>query len=64
MFNRELLFSFWCGGGAYTYLLTHMTEVSLTFPVQPLQLLMELVYEAADGGADGSQVQVSVDADP
>lgn len=35
----------------------------LTFPVQPFELLLELVDEVADGGADGSQVEVSVDAD-
>ena len=36
---------------------------SLTFPVQSFKLLLELVHEAADGGTDGSQVEVSVDAD-
>ena len=38
-------------------------EESTTFPVQPPELLLELVNEAADGGADGSQVEVGVDAD-
>ncbi|KAA8582655.1 hypothetical protein FQN60_006326 [Etheostoma spectabile] len=32
---------------------------ALTFPVQSLELLLELVHEAADGGADGSQVQLA-----
>lgn len=36
---------------------------SLTFSVQPLELLLELVHEVADRRADGAQVQVSVDAD-
>lgn len=36
---------------------------ALTFPVQPSELLLELLDEAADGGADGSQVDVGVDAD-
>lgn len=37
--------------------------LGLTFPVQELQLLLELVHQAADGGAEGSQVEVGVDAD-
>lgn len=41
-----------------------MSNSALTFPVQSLELLLELVHEVADGGADGSQVEVSVDADP
>lgn len=36
---------------------------SLTFCVEPLELLLELADEVADGRADGSQVQVGVDAD-
>lgn len=34
-----------------------------TFAVQSSKLLLELVHEAADGGADGSQVEVGADAD-
>lgn len=35
----------------------------LTFPVQPFELLLELIDEVADGGSNGSQVEVGVDAD-
>lgn len=36
---------------------------ALTFPVQSLELFLEPIHQAADGGADGAQVEVSVDAD-
>lgn len=40
-----------------------MVTAALTFPIQPFKLLLELVHEAANGGADASQIEVSVDAD-
>lgn len=45
-----------------TYSIGLQREESTTFPVQPSELLLELVGEATDGGADGSQVEVGVDA--
>lgn len=40
-----------------------LRRAALTFAVQPFQLLLELFNEVADGGADGPQVEVSVDGD-
>lgn len=45
-----------------TYSIGLQREESTTFPIQPSELLLELVGEATDGGADGSQVEVGVDA--
>lgn len=35
----------------------------LTFSVQSLKLLVEIVDKAADGGSDGPQIEVGVDGD-
>lgn len=49
----------------YSYFkLSRLDSGSLTFSIKPLKLVLELLDEAADRGAERPQVDVGVYADP